>query len=128
MPTLTPLPVIARSIFVLTFADVCVMSVCWQVGRLNPNGTFSIIDRKKAMFKLSQGEYVSAERVEQVYGKAPMVGQIFVYGNSFKSFLLAVVAPAAEPTATWLLSKGWWPKQEKESTKLAADSFIADYK
>jgi len=100
-----------------------------DVARFNPNGTISIIDRKKNMFKLSQGEYVAIERVEQVYQKANMVGQIWCYGNSFKSFLLGVVVPAAETTAAWLFSKGWWPRADKESTKLAAgDQFLADYK
>jgi long-chain acyl-CoA synthetase len=101
---------------------------CSLVGRFNPNGTLSIIDRKKNMFKLSQGEYVAIERVEQAYQKAGMVGQVWCYGNSFKSFLLGVVVPAAEPTAAFLLSKGHWPRAEKESTKLAAETFQADWK
>lgn len=99
-----------------------------DVGRFNPNGTLSIIDRKKNMFKLSQGEYIAVEKVEQAYQKAGMVGQVWVYGNSFKSFLLGVVVPAPEATANWLHSKGWWPKADKETTKLACETFLADYK
>lgn len=98
-----------------------------DVGRFNPDGTLSIIDRKKNLFKLSQGEYIAIEKVEQAYQKAGMVGQVWVYGNSFKSFLLAVVVPAAEPTASWLYSKGWWPNADKESTKLLSETFVADY-
>jgi long-chain acyl-CoA synthetase len=90
-------------------------------------GTLSIIDRRKNMFKLSQGEYVAIEKVEQTYQKSPVVGQIWAYGNSFKSFILAVVVPTAEPTAAWLYSKGWWPKSDKESTKLSSASFLTDY-
>jgi long-subunit acyl-CoA synthetase (AMP-forming) len=80
------------------------------------------------VFKLSQGEYVSSETIESAYQKCGISGQVWVYGNSFKSFLIGVIVPAPEPTAAYLQSKGWWPKSDKESTKLAADSFEADYK
>ena len=99
-----------------------------DVGRFNPNGTISIIDRKKNLFKLSQGEYIAVESVESAYAKAGTVGQVWVYGNGFKSFLLGVVVPAAEPTAAFAFSKGWWPRAEAESTKLVAETFPADFK
>lgn len=98
-----------------------------DIGRFNPNGTLSVIDRKKNMFKLSQGEYIAVENVEAVYQKSPVVSQLWVYGNSFKSFLLAVIVPSAEFTAAWLYSKGWWPKADKESTKLTSESFPSDF-
>lgn len=80
-----------------------------DVGQWNPNGTLSIIDRKKNVFKLSIGEYIAAEKVEAVYGKSPIVSQIFIYGNSFKSHILAVVVPNAAPTFRYFREQKWWP-------------------
>jgi long-chain acyl-CoA synthetase len=79
-----------------------------DIGKWNPNGTLSIIDRRKNIFKLSQGEYVAAEKVEGVYGKSGVVGQIFVYGNSFKSMIIAVVVPNAEAVHAHAVAQGWW--------------------
>ncbi|EFV11917.1 carboxylic acid reductase [Segniliparus rugosus] len=54
------------------------------------------VDRSKNVLKLSQGEFVAVAKLEAAYGTSPYVKQIFVYGNSERSFLLAVVVPNAE--------------------------------
>lgn len=47
-----------------------------------PAGRLKLIDRRKNMFKLSQGEYVVPEKLENEYVKSPFITQIFVFGDS----------------------------------------------
>jgi len=72
-----------------------------DVGRWNGNGTLSIIDRKKNIFKLAQGEYVAVEYLEGVYARSSFVDQIWVYGNSFKRYLVCIVVPSKDNLLKW---------------------------
>jgi long-chain acyl-CoA synthetase len=54
-------------------------------------GQLKIVDRKKNIFKLSNGEYVSGEKVESIITQSKFVQQSFVYGNSFQRLLVALV-------------------------------------
>ena len=64
-----------------------------DIGQILPNGSLKIIDRKKNIFKLSQGEYVAPEKVENIYARAKAVGESFVYGDSLQHFNVAIVHP-----------------------------------
>lgn len=64
-----------------------------DIGRWLPNGTLKIIDRKKNIFKLAQGEYIAPEKIENIYNRSRPVLQIFVHGESLRSSLVGVVVP-----------------------------------
>ena len=54
------------------------------------------VDRRNNVLKLAQGEFVAVANVEAVYAGAPLVRQIYIYGNSERSSLLAVIVPTDE--------------------------------
>lgn len=57
------------------------------------------VDRRNNVLKLSQGEFVTVAKLEAVFGDSPLVRQIFVYGNSARSYLLAVIVPTEDALA-----------------------------
>ncbi|KAH0480201.1 MAG: uncharacterized protein KVP18_003051 [Porospora cf. gigantea A] len=72
-----------------------------DIAELGRGNCVRIIDRKKNIFKLSQGEYVSPETLEAVYSKAHIIDQIFVYGQPSKNYPVAVVVPNAVSAEAW---------------------------
>ena len=62
-----------------------------DIGVILKNGALKIIDRKKNLFKLAQGEYVSPEKVENIYVKFPYIDESFLHGDSFKQFCVAII-------------------------------------
>uniref|UniRef100_A0A8I3PNZ9 Long-chain-fatty-acid--CoA ligase n=1 Tax=Canis lupus familiaris TaxID=9615 RepID=A0A8I3PNZ9_CANLF len=70
------------------------------------NGTLKIIDRKKHIFKLAQGEYIAPEKIENIYVRSEPVAQVFVHGESLQAFLIAIVVPDVETLGPWARKKG----------------------
>jgi len=77
-----------------------------DVGMVMPNGSVKIIDRAKNIFKLSHGEYIAPEKLENVYVTSPWVAQIFVHGDSLQSWIIAVVVVEVATVRKWLAEKG----------------------
>ena len=66
-----------------------------DIGFVNRDtGSIQVIDRIKNIFKLSQGEYVAVEKVENVYVKNSLVDQIFIYGDSKQNYIVGIVVPS----------------------------------
>uniref|UniRef100_A0AAQ4PHJ9 Long-chain-fatty-acid--CoA ligase n=1 Tax=Gasterosteus aculeatus aculeatus TaxID=481459 RepID=A0AAQ4PHJ9_GASAC len=55
-----------------------------DIGKWLPSGVLKIIDRKKNIFKLAQGEYIAPEKIENVYVRSGPVAQVFVHGDSLQ--------------------------------------------
>ncbi|XP_048529322.1 long chain acyl-CoA synthetase 6, peroxisomal-like isoform X1 [Triticum urartu] len=77
-----------------------------DIGLWLPGGRLKIIDRKKNIFKLAQGEYIAPEKIENVYAKCKFIAQCFIYGDSFNSFLVAIVAVEPDVLKAWAASQG----------------------
>ncbi|MDT5077431.1 MAG: fatty acid CoA ligase FadD9 [Mycobacterium sp.] len=54
------------------------------------------VDRRNNVLKLSQGEFVAVSKLESVFNDSPLVRQIYLYGNSARPYLLAVVVPTED--------------------------------
>jgi fatty acid CoA ligase FadD9 len=54
------------------------------------------VDRRNNVIKLAQGEFVAVSRLEALYSTSSLIHQIYIYGNSARSFLLAVIVPAED--------------------------------
>ncbi len=73
------------------------------------------VGRRNNVLKLAQGEFVTVSRLETLFGDSPLVREIYVYGNSARSYLLAVVVPTEEALS----------RHDVESLKpLIADSLL----
>uniref|UniRef100_A0A2K5L925 Long-chain-fatty-acid--CoA ligase n=1 Tax=Cercocebus atys TaxID=9531 RepID=A0A2K5L925_CERAT len=78
-----------------------------DIGKWLPNGTLKIIDRKKHIFKLAQGEYIAPEKIENIYIRSEAIAQVFVHGESLQAFLIAIVVPDVETLRPWAQKRGF---------------------
>lgn len=62
-----------------------------DIAEFDEFGRIRIIDRKKNVLKLSQGEYISPERIENVYmGSSNLIAMAYVHGEGTQSSLVAI--------------------------------------
>ncbi|XP_026803480.3 long-chain-fatty-acid--CoA ligase 1a isoform X2 [Pangasianodon hypophthalmus] len=77
-----------------------------DIGKWLPNGTLKIIDRKKHIFKLAQGEYIAPEKIENIYIHSDPVAQVFVHGDSLQACLVGIVVPDPDILPGWAKKRG----------------------
>ena len=58
-----------------------------------------------------------------MYGKCPAITSLFLYGNSFKSFVVGIVVPAADYWLKYFHQQQWWT----EPLKLGDEHFSAAF-
>ena len=82
-----------------------------DVGVLLPNYAVRIVDRVKNFFKLSQGEYVAAEKLEVIYSASEYISQCYIYGDSTRDYLIAIIVPEEG------VLRKWWKKTHPENAE-----------
>ncbi|KAF2016509.1 long-chain-fatty-acid-CoA ligase 1 [Aaosphaeria arxii CBS 175.79] len=91
-------------------------------------GRFKIIDRRKNVLKLAQGEYISPERIENVYlANCGWLATAYVHGDSHQSFLVALFGVAPDffaPFASKVLGEKVEPTDVAKLRTAAADKRV----
>lgn len=83
-----------------------------DIGVMQRPGYVKVIDRKKNIFKLAQGEFVAPERIETIFeDNSSFIEQVYVYGNIWQTNVVALVIPHKEQVMKW------WEGQHKDTGK-----------
>ena len=64
-----------------------------DIFKLNKTGQLVMIGRRKEFVKLSQGEYISLQKLYDIYETAEHVKQIYIHAGLTSRFLVAIVVP-----------------------------------
>ena len=95
-----------------------------DIAEIDHMGRVKIVDRVKNVLKLAHGEYVSPERIENVYlANSNLFTQAYVHGDSTQAFLVSIfgIDPVTfAPFASGVLKKTINPK-DVEAVKVAAN-------
>ncbi|KAF7731937.1 long-chain fatty acid-CoA ligase [Apophysomyces ossiformis] len=92
-----------------------------DIAEWNDNGTLTIIDRKKNLVKLSNGEYIALEKLESIYKSCLFVNNLCVYADSLLPKPVALVVPVENAVRRWAEENGL---EEKDWEKLCQDKAV----
>ncbi|WP_156689306.1 AMP-dependent synthetase/ligase [Mycobacterium sp. Marseille-P9652] len=77
-----------------------------DIGQIDDDGFLRITDRKKDMFKTSQGKYVAPSAIDAKFkGLCPYVSELVVYGEG-KPYCVALVSLDTEAIMDWAARNG----------------------
>ncbi len=77
-----------------------------DIGEIDPDGFLRITDRKKDMFKTSQGKYVAPSHIAATFkGICPYVSELLVYGEG-EPYCVALVGLDSEAINEWAAKNG----------------------
>jgi long-chain acyl-CoA synthetase len=113
-------------------ATAAVMTDGWfhtgDVGRLDEDGHLYITDRKKDLFKLSNGKYVAPQLVESLIKQSEYVNQVIVLGAGRK-YPVALIVPdweALKPAVMEIDPKGPTTTHELSKHSVAVKLVLRD--
>jgi long-chain acyl-CoA synthetase len=96
-----------------------------DIGTWLPDGNLKIIDRKKNLFKLAQGEYLRPEYIQNIYIGSKYIAQMFVYGDSLQNWLVGIVVPDEDAVRAYLRQSNV-PMAGKPFQEICQDASIKD--
>lgn len=99
-----------------------------DIGEIDADGFLRITDRKKDMFKTSQGKYVAPSAIDAKFkGLCPYVSELVVYGEG-KPYCVALVSLDTEAITEWAARNGLAGKSFAEIAHDAkTEELIAGY-
>lgn len=99
-----------------------------DIGEIDDRGFLRLTDRKKDLFKTSNGKYVAPSVIEATFkGLAPLASQLLVHGNN-RNFVSALVTLDPEAIMGWAAENGMEGKSYSEVvTSDAARDLVQGY-
>jgi long-chain acyl-CoA synthetase len=71
-----------------------------DIGRLEEGKYLRITDRKKEIFKMSNGKYIAPQAIENLFKQSQFINQIMIVGENEK-FASAIISPNFEVLKNW---------------------------
>ncbi|KAJ1883363.1 medium-chain fatty acid-CoA ligase faa2 [Coemansia sp. RSA 1722] len=72
-----------------------------DIATINPDGSFSIIDRVKNVIKTAQAMWIEPEPLESIYQQHSLFKNLFIHGSERERELVAIVTPDPDAFVPW---------------------------